>query len=54
VVLTVLGTCKIESYMEKLAFTIVCLSGVKVVMVIYACTLSRVAMSSSNGMDSCT
>jgi hypothetical protein len=40
--------------MEKLAFTRVCLSGVRVIMVIYAYTLDRVAMLDGDGMDSFT
>jgi hypothetical protein len=37
--------------MEKLVFTRACLSGVIVIMAIYACTLGRVAMLGSDGMD---
>jgi hypothetical protein len=40
--------------MEKVTFTRACLSIVRVIMGIYACTLARVATSSNNGIDSCT
>jgi hypothetical protein len=40
--------------MEKLAFTRACLSGVGVIMVIYACTFGRGAISSGNGINSNT
>jgi hypothetical protein len=40
--------------MEKLVFTRACLSSVRVIMAIYACTLGRVAMPSGDGMNSCT
>jgi hypothetical protein len=40
--------------MESLAFTRACLSDVRVIMVIYSCTLDRVAMLGIVGMDSCT
>jgi hypothetical protein len=43
-----------KSYMEKLAFTRACLSDVKVIMMIYACTLGRVATLGSDGMGSYT
>jgi hypothetical protein len=40
--------------MEKIAFTRACLSDVRVLMVIYTCTLGRVATSNDDEMDSCT
>jgi hypothetical protein len=48
------STCETESYMEKLAFTRVCLSDVKVIMTIYVCILGRIATLADHGMDSCT
>jgi hypothetical protein len=48
-----LGTSEDESYMEKLSFTRACLSNIRVIMAI-ECTFGRVAMSSSDGIDSCT
>jgi hypothetical protein len=39
--------------MEKLVFARVCLSDVRVIMAIYACTLGRVSMSGDDGMDYC-
>jgi hypothetical protein len=38
------STCETKSYMEKLTFTRACLSDIRVIIVIYACTLGRVAM----------
>jgi hypothetical protein len=49
-----LGTCATGSYMEKLTFTRVCLSSVRVIIVIMHVPLGRVAMSDSDGMDSCS
>jgi hypothetical protein len=37
--------------MEKLIFIRACLSNIRVIMVIYACTHSRVATSGGDGMD---
>jgi hypothetical protein len=48
------GTSETESYMEKLTFTRACLSGIRVIMTIYVCTLDRVATSGSNGVNFCT
>jgi hypothetical protein len=48
------GICETKSYMEKLIFIRACLSNVRVIMVIYVCTLGRVATSGGDGMDYCT
>jgi hypothetical protein len=40
--------------MEKFTFTRACLFGVRVILMIYACTIDRVATSDSDVMDSCT